>query len=475
MLENQTFDGLSPDTPLRRKSDVDLSHLAEKGSRLAYEIVDIAGFLSDVDQKSTEQLSSITALSTQAQEVLKANTQVRTAMGALMESAQITLQTVESSTEKIRQSGEQSKDIAGWVKHLSGQMTEMADALSSVLNANDEIVSIARQVNILAINAKIEAARAGEAGRGFAVVAEAINELSGKTAKSADMISENVASLSERITKLNLETDQIEATAEKVLVDSQKTDVAMGQIAEATRQSSQQTQTIQLEASKVRDAVETFLPTFEQIGNSVQDTAKGVHLVTEKTNTLVDASEEIVQRTVALGGKSADRPFIERVTSDAANVSDLLSRAVKDGQISETALFQRRYTEIPGTNPQQVMAAFTELTDRLLPPVLEAALASNPAIVFCAAVDDHGYLPTHNKKFSKPQGQDPVWNTANSRNRVIFNDRVGLKAGRSQSPFLLQVYRRDMGGGEFVLMKDLSAPIFVNGKHWGGLRMGYKA
>lgn len=168
MLENQTFDGLSPDTPLRRKSDVDLSHLAEKGSRLAYEIVDIAGFLSDVDQKSTEQLSSITALSTQAQEVLKANTQVRTAMGALMESAQITLQTVESSTEKIRQSGEQSKDIAGWVKHLSGQMTEMADALSSVLNANDEIVSIARQVNILAINAKIEAARAGEAGRGFA-------------------------------------------------------------------------------------------------------------------------------------------------------------------------------------------------------------------------------------------------------------------------------------------------------------------
>jgi len=31
-----------------------------------------------------------------------------------------------------------------------------------------------------------------------------------------------------------------------------------------------------------------------------------------------------------------------------------------------------------------------------------------------------------------------------------------------------------MGGGRFVLMKDLSAPIYVQGRHWGGLRMGYQ-
>jgi len=31
-----------------------------------------------------------------------------------------------------------------------------------------------------------------------------------------------------------------------------------------------------------------------------------------------------------------------------------------------------------------------------------------------------------------------------------------------------------MGNGEFILMKDLAVPITVQGKHWGGLRMGYK-
>ncbi len=475
MLENQKFAPDPAAAPDHKKIDVELSFLAEKGAKLAHDIVDVAGFLSDVDAKSAVQLSSIKTLSSQAQDVLRANTQVRSAMSDLLTSGKETLETIEKSAEMIREGGAQSKEIAGWVKHLSSQMTEMSDALSAVLGANEQIASIASQVNILAINAKIEAARAGDAGRGFAVVAEAINELSGKTAKSAELISQNVVGLSERVTKLNNETSQIEATAEKVLTDSQKTDSAMGKIADAAHKSSEMTDTIMAEAEKVKGAVETFLPTFEQIRSTVEETTQGVHQITAKTNTLIDASEEIVQRTVSLGGKSADQPYIERVQADASRIGALLSQALSEGKITEQALFTRQYSEIPNTNPKQVMAPFTDLADQLFPPILEAALASNPNIVFCVALDDHGYLPTHNKVFSKPQGSDPVWNRANCRNRTIFDDRVGLKAGRSKAPFLLQVYRRDMGGGEFVLMKDLSAPIYVNGRHWGGLRLGYKA
>ncbi len=32
-----------------------------------------------------------------------------------------------------------------------------------------------------------------------------------------------------------------------------------------------------------------------------------------------------------------------------------------------------------------------------------------------------------------------------------------------------------MGNGNFVLMKDVSAPIVIKGKHWGGARIGFKA
>jgi len=60
-----------------------------------------------------------------------------------------------------------------------------------------------------------------------------------------------------------------------------------------------------------------------------------------------------------------------------------------------------------------------------------------------------------------------------SRYRRIFNDRTGLASARNQRPFLLQTYRRDMGGGNFVVMKEAAAPITVNGKHWGGLRLAF--
>jgi len=31
-----------------------------------------------------------------------------------------------------------------------------------------------------------------------------------------------------------------------------------------------------------------------------------------------------------------------------------------------------------------------------------------------------------------------------------------------------------MGGGNFVLMKDVSSPILVQGRHWGAFRMGFR-
>lgn len=144
------------------------------------------------------------------------------------------------------------------------------------------------------------------------------------------------------------------------------------------------------------------------------------------------------------------------------------------GEVREGDLFDSNYQPIPGSNPQQHMTRFTEFCDRVLPRVLDSLLGQSERIVFCVAVDSNGYLPTHNRRFSQPQGADPTWNAANCRNRRIFNDRVGLAAGRSTKPFLLQTYRRDMGGGQYALMKDVSAPITVRGRHWGGLRLAYK-
>lgn len=169
-----------------------------------------------------------------------------------------------------------------------------------------------------------------------------------------------------------------------------------------------------------------------------------------------------------------DQPVIAIATAAAREVQEKFQAAVDSGRMSEEDFFDEDYKPVEGSNPAQHLTRFTAFTDKELPAIQEPAADRHDAIIFCAAVDRNGYLPTHNLKYCHPQRpNDPVWNAANCRNHRIFGDRTGLAAGRNTDPYLVQSYLRDMGGGNYVLMKDLSVPIYINGKHWGGFRVGY--
>ncbi len=77
------------------------------------------------------------------------------------------------------------------------QFTEFNAKLQRVGKIADFISDIARQTNMLALNASIEAARAGEYGKGFAVVAEEVRKLSDGTGKSAEDINELIGAIRE--------------------------------------------------------------------------------------------------------------------------------------------------------------------------------------------------------------------------------------------------------------------------------------
>jgi methyl-accepting chemotaxis protein len=184
-------------------------------------------------------------------------------------------------------------------------------------------------------------------------------------------------------------------------------------------------------------------------------------------------SEKVEDQLWALHDENIE--FVTRAMEAGTALTRIFEDAVASTAISIDDMFDADYVEIPDTNPLQHRTRILNWADRALPPFQEAFLAKDPRMAFCVMIDRNGYLPVHNKIYSHPQRSgDVVWNTANSRNRRIFNDAAGLAAGRNLRPYLIQSYARDMGNGKTVMMREIDVPIRVNGRHWGGFRTAYK-
>jgi methyl-accepting chemotaxis protein len=184
-------------------------------------------------------------------------------------------------------------------------------------------------------------------------------------------------------------------------------------------------------------------------------------------------AEKIEDRLWAIRDENTE--FVTRALEAGVALNSLFEQAIASGAIAIEDMFDEDYAEIAGTDPLQHRTRILGWADRALPPFQEALLAKDPRMVFCVSIDRNGYLPVHNRIYSQPQRPgDVAWNTANSRNRRIFNDAAGLAAGRNQRSYLIQSYARDMGNGKTIMMREIDVPIRVNGRHWGGFRTAYK-
>jgi len=186
------------------------------------------------------------------------------------------------------------------------------------------------------------------------------------------------------------------------------------------------------------------------------------------------AFREALQREIATVHANYAKE-VEVARSGAARIAEAMEKLLQEGKLTNDDLFDTKYRPVEGTDPQQVTTRALSHLEEVLPAIQEDLLGQNKGMAFCATVDRNGYLPVHNLIYSKPQKPgDPVWNAANCRNKRIFDDRAGLSAARNTRPFLIQTYARDMGGGNIVWMKEVDAPIVVQGRHWGGFRSAYK-
>lgn len=175
----------------------------------------------------------------------------------------------------------------------------------------------------------------------------------------------------------------------------------------------------------------------------------------------------VSQQSRHLEQQLLERGKIEAVLG-ARFTGRILEEAIDNGVFSVKDAFDTEYEEIPGFEPAKYHTRYDFYLDKAL-LAIEDEFLKDESVVFAVAVDVNGYLPTHNTLYQQPITGDVEKDKTGNRTKRIFNDSVGLSAAQNLEEGFLQVYARDTG----ETMWDISAPIIVKGKHWGGFRIGF--
>lgn len=482
-------------TALQKRPDEDLTQgqspangaattvveVGERIGRLSIEIADTAGLVSELTKLGDEQMHRVRAAVAAGRQMQAANRRLVDSMQSTHDAASRSRAVLDKNTDAISAAVDKSSaamsTLGDQALEFVGSLAKVEETLRSVQKASTAIESIARETQMLAINAGVEAARAGEAGRGFAVIASSVKTLASQIQRFSAESAGNIVLLDSTVANLKVAAEDSAVVAKQALADR-------AQIAQSMR-----------DLRTLAETVTTLIADIAAMGRPIDDNAASSDRVHEELEGLVEGvrqshekleraaerseailqiSEESMQFIAQSGVETVDTRMIDLCRATAEKIGQSFEDAVSRRTISIDDLFDTKYRPVQGTEPEQMMTRFVSFTDRVLPPIQEPILGSDPAIIACIAVDRNGYLPTHHAMYSKEQTDDPVWNQAHCRNRRFFNDRTGLAAARNTKPFLLVTYRRDMGGGNFTLVKEASVPILVQGRHWGGLRLMYQ-
>jgi len=222
------------------------------------------------------------------------------------QSARDTTATAQQGNELVKQTMDLMKEFLDTVEYTGQQFAELNGKLQQVGKIADIIVEIARQTNMLALNASIEAVRAGEYGKGFTVVAEEVRKLADGTSRSAAEIIDLVTLIKEDSVKVR----ETFATSSRQINEGKKkinsTAGVFQSIVQTVIEAERKATSIADLSSMQTEGAQKMVKTIDEIAKVAEDNATATEQVSAATEEQSAAMQEMAAASRELSALAAE-------------------------------------------------------------------------------------------------------------------------------------------------------------------------
>ena len=150
-------------------------------------------------------------------------------------------------------------------------------------------------------------------------------------------------------------------------------------------------------------------------------------------------------------------------------MSTFMEMLIQTNQLTFEQIMDTEYVPIPGTDPIKYTTKYDSIFDQTIQRV-EDEFLNDEDVVFAILFDRNGYVPTHNSKYSRPEGKDRSLNLNYSRSKRNYANTPEIREvlkyrGDGTVKYL---YTRDTGEPIW----NIGAPVMLRGKFWGAFLIG---